>query len=159
MHRRALLTAACGTCAAALAGCSTYGRPAAAPAPVAAAPAPTGPPPTADATGPDATGPDATAEPLPPDAIPVAGIPVGGGTIFADRDLVVTQPEAGEYRAFSATCTHQGCAVTEVADGGIVCACHGSVFSASDGSPQAGPATAALAERNITVRDGAVVVA
>lgn len=151
MHRRALLTAACGTCAAALAGCSTYGRPAAAPAPVAAAPAPapTGPPPTAGAT----------AEPLPPDAIPVAGIPVGGGTIFADRDLVVTQPEAGEYRAFSATCTHQGCAVTEVADGGIVCACHGSVFSASDGSPQAGPATTALAERNITVRDGAVVVA
>lgn len=152
MHRRALLTAACGTCAAALVGCSTYGRPAAAPAPVAAAPAPTtGPPPTAEATG-------AAAEPLPPDAIPVAGIPVGGGTILADRDLVVTQPEAGEYRAFSATCTHQGCAVTEVADGGIVCACHGSVFSVSDGSPQVGPATTALAERNITVRDGAVVV-
>ncbi len=152
MHRRALLAAACGTCAAALAGCSTYGRPVAAPAP-AAAPAPTSPAPT----GAEATG--ATGEPLPPDAIPVAGIPVGGGTIFADRDLVVTQPEAGEYRAFSATCTHQGCAVTEVADGGIVCACHGSVFSASDGSPQAGPATTALAERNITVRDGAVVVA
>lgn len=151
MHRRALLAAACGTCAAALAGCSTYGRPVAAPAPVAAAPAPapTGPPPTAGATS----------EPLPPDAIPVAGIPVGGGTIFADRDLVVTQPEAGEYRAFSATCTHQGCAVSEVTDGGIVCNCHGSVFSAADGSPQAGPATAALAERNITVRDGAVVVA
>lgn len=157
MHRRALLAAACGTCAAALAGCSTYGRPVAA-APAPAAPAPTAPAPTgAETTGAEETG--AAAEPLPPDAIPVAGIPVGGGTVFADRDLVVTQPEAGEYRAFSATCTHQGCAVSEVTDGGIVCNCHGSVFSAADGSPQAGPATAALAERNITVRDGAVVVA
>ena len=88
-------------------------------------------------------------------------VPVGRTTVVTSPNgapVALVRTEAGVV-AHSAICTHQGCAVTEVADGGIVCACHGSVFSASDGSPQAGPATTALAERNITVRDGAVVVA
>ncbi len=41
-------------------------------------------------------------------------IPEGGGTIFADEDVVVTQPEAGDFKAFSATCTHQKCTLTSV---------------------------------------------
>ncbi|MBW0117311.1 Rieske (2Fe-2S) protein, partial [Pseudonocardia abyssalis] len=88
-----------------------------------------------------------------------ATIPVGGGRVFADLDLVVTQPTAGEFRAFSATCTHQGCAVTEVTDGQIVCPCHGSTFSAVDGSPTAGPAAQPLPRRTVAVRDGSVVPA
>lgn len=151
MHpsRRAVLVAACGTCAAALTGCAVYGRPTPAPVPAPVEPAPN----------------PAPVEPPPPGAAPpadalvtTAAVPVGGGTVLAERDLVITQPVAGEFRAFSATCTHQGCAVGGVADGEIVCPCHGSVFSARDGAVLAGPATTGLAERNITVRDGAVVL-
>jgi Rieske Fe-S protein len=60
--------------------------------------------------------------------VAVADIPVGGGVILADKKVVVTQPTAGEFKAFSAVCTHQGCAVASVADGVIVCPCHNSQF-------------------------------
>ncbi|MBV7700473.1 Rieske (2Fe-2S) protein [Streptomyces sp. TRM70350] len=76
-------------------------------------------------------------------------VPEGGGKVFGD--VVVTQPTAGDYKAFSAKCTHQGCAVANVTDGVIVCPCHDSRFSATDGSVQKGPATQPLAAEQITV--------
>ncbi|GCD89198.1 Rieske (2Fe-2S) protein [Nocardioides sp. LS1] len=88
-----------------------------------------------------------------PDAGPLgatADIPVGGGTVFADQKVVVTQPTAGEFKGFSATCTHQGCVVANVTET-INCPCHGSKFSIEDGSVQAGPATRALPEVTVTV--------
>ncbi|MET8945946.1 Rieske (2Fe-2S) protein [Streptomyces sp. NPDC004542] len=78
-------------------------------------------------------------------------IPEGGGKIFKDQGVVVTQPTAGTYKAFSSKCTHAGCAVGSVADGVIVCPCHNSHFSAADGSVKQGPATQPLAAANITV--------
>ncbi|MFD8673295.1 Rieske 2Fe-2S domain-containing protein [Streptomyces seoulensis] len=80
-----------------------------------------------------------------------ADIPEGGGKIFKDAGVVVTQPSAGTYKAFSAKCTHQGCAVGSVADGVIVCPCHNSHFSVADGSVKQGPATAPLPEQKISV--------
>lgn len=80
-----------------------------------------------------------------------ADIPVGGGKIFKDRKVVVTQPAAGEFKAFSAVCTHAGCIVASVADGTIDCACHGSRFSIEDGAVEQGPATRALPAERITV--------
>ncbi|MGW1604125.1 Rieske (2Fe-2S) protein [Streptomyces eurythermus] len=80
-----------------------------------------------------------------------ADIPEGGGRIFKDQGVVVTQPTAGTYKAFSAECTHQGCAVGSVAHGMIVCPCHGSEFSVADGSVKKGPATKGLAPARITV--------
>ena len=41
-------------------------------------------------------------------------IPEGGGAIFPDQEIVVTQPEPGEFKAFTAVCTHQKCLVTSV---------------------------------------------
>ncbi|WP_028644183.1 Rieske (2Fe-2S) protein [Nocardioides sp. URHA0020] len=82
---------------------------------------------------------------------PTSDVPVGGGKIYGDQKIVVTQPTAGDFKAFSAVCTHQSCLVTQVANDTIDCACHGSKFSADDGSVVTGPATSALAEVAITV--------
>ncbi|MFF9768724.1 Rieske (2Fe-2S) protein [Streptomyces sp. NPDC014636] len=80
-----------------------------------------------------------------------ADIPEGGGKVFKDQGVVVTQPAAGTYKAFSSTCTHRGCTVGSVADGVILCPCHNSQFSAEDGSVKKGPATQPLASAKITV--------
>jgi Rieske Fe-S protein len=78
-------------------------------------------------------------------------IPVGGGVVLDQRNIVITQPQAGTFKAFTATCTHQGCQVVEVKNGTINCPCHGSRFKIADGSVANGPATRALREIGITV--------
>ncbi|MFG3150291.1 Rieske (2Fe-2S) protein [Streptomyces sp. NPDC048243] len=78
-------------------------------------------------------------------------IPVGGGKIFKDRKIVVTQPTKGDFKAFSAICTHQGCTVNTVADGTIDCPCHGSRFSVENGAVKAGPAPRPLPAEKIVV--------
>jgi Rieske Fe-S protein len=86
-----------------------------------------------------------------------ADVPVGGGVILEDAEVVVTQPEDGEYRAFSALCTHERCLVTEVAEGQIRCACHGSRFFIEDGGVENGPAASPLPEVAITVEGDQIV--
>ncbi len=88
----------------------------------------------------------------------VADVPVGGGLVLAARDTVLVRPDADTIRAYTATCTHQGCSVTEVVAGEIRCVCHGSTF-ALDGTVTGGPAPAPLAERAVAVVDGAVTPA
>ncbi|MBI1377206.1 MAG: Rieske 2Fe-2S domain-containing protein [Frankiales bacterium] len=90
--------------------------------------------------------------------IPTSDVPVGGGTVLADRQIVVTQPSAGEFKAFSAVCTHQGCIVAGVTNGVIVCPCHGSTYSIADGSVQGGPAPAPLPAETITVSGGTITL-
>lgn len=86
----------------------------------------------------------------------VADIPVGGGKIFETEGVVVTQPQAGTIKAFSAVCTHQGCTVAAVREGTINCPCHGSRFNVSDGSVANGPATAPLDPVKVTVTGGLI---
>ncbi|MFG3249985.1 Rieske (2Fe-2S) protein [Streptomyces sp. NPDC048187] len=86
-------------------------------------------------------------------------IPEGGGKVFPDQKVVVTQPAAGEFKAFSATCTHQGCAVKSVSDGVINCPCHNSSFSITDGSVQGGPAPEPLPAVQITVSGDSIRLA
>ncbi|MGW3668376.1 Rieske (2Fe-2S) protein [Streptomyces sp. NPDC005141] len=86
-------------------------------------------------------------------------IPVGGGTIFKDQKIVVTQPEKGDFKAFSAICTHAGCTVNKVADGTIDCPCHGSRFSVEDGAVKAGPAPRPLPAEKITVEGNSIRLA
>lgn len=91
-------------------------------------------------------------------SVATSEVPVGGGVILDDADYVITQPTAGDFKAFSKICTHQRCPVTSVKDGAITCPCHNSKFSISDGSPTSGPANRALPEAKITVAGDQVVV-
>jgi Rieske Fe-S protein len=91
-------------------------------------------------------------------AIKASDIPVGGGKVFKDIDTVVTQPVAGQFKAFSARCTHVGCPVSKVENGAIICPCHGSRFSATDGSVQNGPATTPLTAKTVTVTGDTLTV-
>lgn len=85
-------------------------------------------------------------------------VPEGGGKIFRDKKVVVTQPTAGEFRAFSAVCTHQGCTVSSVTGGTINCPCHGSKFAVADGSVKHGPARSPLPAKAIHVENDTVVM-
>jgi nitrite reductase/ring-hydroxylating ferredoxin subunit len=71
--------------------------------------------------------------------VATASVPVGGGVILTQQNVVVTQPTAGSFEGFNATCTHQGCQLATVAGGTINCGCHGSQFSIKDGSNVTGP--------------------
>jgi Rieske Fe-S protein len=85
-------------------------------------------------------------------------VPVGGGVVVAAADVVITQPSAGQFKAFSATCTHQGCTLADVSGGTINCGCHFSKFSATDGSVKNGPATQPLPAKKITVSGTSISV-
>jgi nitrite reductase/ring-hydroxylating ferredoxin subunit len=90
--------------------------------------------------------------------IAVADVPVGGGTVVKDQKVVVVQPTQGDFKAYTAVCTHQGCTVGKVEDGQIVCPCHGSHFSIEDGSPVSGPAQKPLAAKKVTVSGTEITV-
>jgi Rieske Fe-S protein len=85
-------------------------------------------------------------------------IEVGGGKVFTAEQVVVTQPVAGTFKAFTAVCTHQGCIVADVSGGTINCACHGSKFKAADGSVATGPATSPLAAKTVAVKGDSIVL-
>ena len=120
---------------------------------------------TEAATGAPTTGaPAAPATEAP--AAPVSGalasvseIPVGGGVIVPEPPIVITQPVAGTFKAFTAICPHQGCLVSEVAENQIVCPCHGSLFSAEDGAVVQGPAVEGLTAASIAVQGDSIVLA
>jgi Rieske Fe-S protein len=85
-------------------------------------------------------------------------IEVGGGTIYPDAQVVITQPTEGDFKCFTAVCTHQGCIVSSVSDGSIHCDCHGSAFSIKDGSVVNGPATQPLAAEDFSVDGDAITL-
>jgi Rieske Fe-S protein len=170
--RRALLAGAGITCAAVLTGCTTYDAnhggftgPASTPASTAAsASAAVSAPASAAASGGSAAAPASTAASaggaVPPGALAsTAQVPEGGGKIIDGKNIVITQPQAGKFKAFTAVCTHQGCICSTVSGGTINCPCHGSKFSIKDGSVVNGPATAPLAAVAIKVQGTSIVQA
>ena len=185
--RRTLLACAGAACAAALAGCArgssgNGGMAASQPAQGTSA---TGPPWASraaagldqavlgqPASGRPASGQPSSSQPAsgqpsssqpasgqPPSLALTSDVPVGGGKILADKKIVITQPRAGSFQAFTAVCTHQGCTVSSVSGGTVNCPCHGSKFSIANGSVVAGPAPSALAPVSIKVQGTSIVQA
>ncbi len=147
--RRAVLATACAACAATLAGCARYGTSNG----LAGSPAQGGAYPSAPAAGSSAgsSGPVVLAK--------TTDIPVGGGTVLTAQKIVITQPTAGTFHAFTAICTHQGCLVNAVSGGTINCPCHGSRYSIVNGSVVRGPAPLPLAAVSILVQGTSIVQA
>lgn len=91
-------------------------------------------------------------------AVETARVPVGGGIVLAEQRVVFTQPHVGQFRAFSAICTHMGCTVGEVSEGLIKCPCHGSQYAIADGTVVRGPAARALASYGVRVAGDTITV-
>ena len=85
-------------------------------------------------------------------------IPVGSGKIFTAEKVVVTQPTSGDFKAFSAVCTHMGCIVSQISNGTIDCPCHGSQYSIKDGAVVAGPAPSPLPAEAIKVSGTSIIL-
>jgi Rieske Fe-S protein len=147
-----VLAGAGAACVAALSGCTAYnanngglaGAPPAQNSPAASAG------PSGNGAG-NGSAPDVLAS--------TSDVPVGGGKILTDKKIVITQPHAGTFDAFTAVCTHQGCIVTTVSGGTINCPCHGSKFSIANGSVVNGPASSPLAPVSIKVQGTSIIQA
>lgn len=92
-----------------------------------------------------------------PQVIKTGDIPVGSGTVIKTQNVVVTQPTAGNFKAFDATCRHMGCQVGSVTST-INCPCHGSRYSIQDGSVVNGPTTQPLPAKTVSVSGDVITV-
>ncbi|MEU6313420.1 Rieske (2Fe-2S) protein [Streptomyces sp. NPDC047014] len=86
-----------------------------------------------------------------------AEVPVGGAKLYRESKLVVSCPEAGRYKAFSAQCTHSGCVLDKIVEGEGNCPCHGSRFDVATGQVLRGPAAQPLPEVPVKAENGRLV--
>jgi Rieske Fe-S protein len=149
--RRAVLAGTCAACIASLAGCARYGTNNG----LAGSPAT----PAGGSSSPAGGGLSSSGATASNVLAKTTDIPVGGGKILTAQKIVITQPTAGAFHAFTAICTHQGCIVDQVGAGTIDCPCHGSKYSALNGSVVNGPATLPLAAVQITVQGTSIIQA
>ncbi|MGO0576188.1 ubiquinol-cytochrome c reductase iron-sulfur subunit [Ornithinimicrobium panacihumi] len=84
------------------------------------------------------TGPDGAVR------LDVGGMAVGESRYYRDARVILTRSSESDYVVFDQTCPHQGCAVSEVKEGKLLCPCHGSYFDPVSGDPVHGPAATAL---------------
>jgi Rieske Fe-S protein len=90
--------------------------------------------------------------------VPVAEVPEGGSVFRQAEHVIVTQPSAGDFRAFDATCPHEGCAVSRTDGAELVCPCHGSRFTMDSGDVVGGPAERGLTALTVQVEGDTLTV-
>ena len=90
-------------------------------------------------------------------------IPVKGGKTFSvgGKNILITQPKSGTFKAFVAVCTHAGAILGvkpgSVKDNVITCTSHGASFDADSGKTKSTIATA-LNKVTVSVSAGSVKV-
>ena len=72
--------------------------------------------------------------------------------------FLLSRTGANSFTAVDATCTHEGCTVTNVDGDQYVCPCHGSRYTRS-GQVVHGPAMASLRRYTTSFNDGVVTIA
>lgn len=78
-----------------------------------------------------------------------ADVPVGSAVIVGK--FIVAQPTAGQFKAYSTRCPHQGSTIDTVDGGEVICPSHKSHFSLADGQPTSGPARSAMTEATVDI--------
>ncbi|MFJ4779573.1 Rieske (2Fe-2S) protein [Streptomyces sp. NPDC088762] len=86
-----------------------------------------------------------------------AEVPVGGAKLYRERKLIVSCPAEGQYKAFSAQCTHAGCVLDKIVEGEGNCPCHGSRFDPATGKVLRGPATDPLPAVPVKAENGKLI--
>jgi Rieske Fe-S protein len=89
---------------------------------------------------------------------PVSAIEKDSGTIvrFGSKPVILVRTADGNFKAFSATCTHLDCTVQYRKDMGMIwCACHNGRYDLS-GRNIAGPPPRPLEEYRVTVQEGEI---
>ncbi|NIQ97814.1 MAG: ubiquinol-cytochrome c reductase iron-sulfur subunit [Desulfuromonadales bacterium] len=77
---------------------------------------------------------------------------------FRGQPAVALQPQAGQFLAFSAVCTHLGCIIQWQSDKGeFLCPCHAGRFSAQ-GEVLGGPPPKALETLPVATRGDQIIV-
>ena len=92
---------------------------------------------------------------------PASAVPLRSGKYYEPNPgqrVVVTQPSAGVYKAFSGYCTHQAGKVNQFPGRRMQCSSHGSQFKLNNGTVLRGPASRRLEQRQVRVRNGDIQV-
>ena len=88
--------------------------------------------------------------------------PLAGAAVatlgFGTAAVLLSQPEEGTPKAFSAICRHQGCVVA-AAGASFDCPCHGSRYDSATGAVLTGPSTRPLIEIQVSLNGDSIVVA
>ena len=88
-----------------------------------------------------------------------SAVPVGSAVGFHDNGNTpawLVHERSGDFRAFSAVCTHAGCTVEYDPSGRFVCPCHGGEYDAATGAVIGGPPPSPLPGIPVTVVGGNV---
>jgi thiosulfate dehydrogenase [quinone] large subunit len=110
---------------------------------------------TTQGTGPEIGRGDVIAE--------TSEVPTDSAKAFTDADsgqpAVLVHLQSGDFVAYSAVCTHQGCTVSyQPQSQKLACPCHGSVFDPARGAAvETGPAKTPLPEIGVAVQSGEIV--
>ena len=115
------------------------------------------------------TSPSSNASPLASVSGTVSGrvvtVPVSSGALASVGGMAITQTSLGNFlvtrtgttsaTVLTATCTHEGCTVSNFSGSQFVCPCHGSTFSTS-GTVVQGPANRSLQQFTAQATDATV---